>query len=66
MKIRINGEEHHLKHPQSVAELLAALGMEKRPVLVELNGVALHQREHRSARVEAGAVIELVRMVAGG
>lgn len=66
MQIQINGETRSIETPLSVSALLAELGLEKEPVLVELDGVALHQRELATMQVAEGAKIELIRIVAGG
>ena len=66
MQIHINGESRSLEKPVSVIALLDAIGMGGQPVVVELNGKALHQREHATEQVTEGARIELIRIVAGG
>ena len=66
MQIWINGETRSIEKPLTVKALLGELGMENQPVLVELNGVALHKKELDTAEVTEGARIELIRIVAGG
>ncbi len=65
MTIQVNGEEHTFEEPLTVTERLARLEM-RGPVVVELNGLALHRREHETARVEDGARVEIIRIAAGG
>jgi thiamine biosynthesis protein ThiS len=52
--------------PLSVEALLGHLGFAGQPVLVELNGIALHPREHPDSEVGEGAVVEIIRIAAGG
>lgn len=66
MTIQLNGEDHDLDGPMSVAELLGKIGFNRQPVIVELNGVALHRKDLEEARVEEGAKVEVVRIAAGG
>ena len=47
-------------------DLLSALGWEKRTVAVEHNGYALIRREHATAVLRDGDVVEIVKAVAGG
>lgn len=68
MKLTINGEEREFVEspPVNVGELLAALGLEGVPVVVEQNHEALLPREHASEPVADGDLFEIVRVVAGG
>ena len=49
-----------------VADLLSQLGLVGQPVLVELDGTALHAREHADVQITDGAVVEIIRIAAGG
>jgi len=67
MRITLNGKpnaEH--TEPLPVEELLHRLGLSGQPVLVELDGTALHRREHATAEVRDGSVVEIIRIAAGG
>ena len=66
MQIWINGESRSLDKPVTVKALLGELGMENQPVLVELDGKALHKKELDTETVAEDARIELIRIVAGG
>ena len=68
MTIIVNGEPHQVEsdHPPSVSNLLAQLGFGGQPVLVELNGEALHQHDFDSTLLAEGDKVELIRIVAGG
>lgn len=66
MTITLNGEKHELAASLSVRALLAAVGLEGKPVVVEHNRMALLPREIDSAMVHEGDVIEVVQITAGG
>ena len=66
MTLTVNGQHHDFAGPSlPLPQLLERLGIDY-PVLVELNGSALFQREWVSHEVKDGDRIELFRMVAGG
>ncbi len=50
----------------TVEELIAALGQQGRPLIVERNGTALFRSEWCEVQVEEGDRYELVHLVAGG
>ena len=64
--IQINGQPHQVKCPLSVSALLAGLGLEGKPVVVELNEQAVFSRDYPSVMIEDGAKVELVTLAAGG
>ena len=66
MKITVNGEKLELEAPQTVKSLLAVVGLEGKPVVVEQNQAALLLREIDTAEVNDGDVIEIVQITAGG
>lgn len=67
MKITINGSvREDFEKEISVSVLLAALEMTGQPVLVEMNGGALFPREFEGKMVQDGAVLEIIRIAAGG
>lgn len=66
MTLTINGQPREFFETSlPLPELLAKLQIDY-PVLIELNGSALFQREWVSHEVKDGDRIELFRMVAGG
>lgn len=66
MTLTINGQSQHFSEPSlPLPSLLAALEIDY-PVLIELNGSALLQREWPGQQVQEGDRIEIFRMVAGG
>ncbi|MEM7387485.1 MAG: sulfur carrier protein ThiS [Verrucomicrobiota bacterium] len=66
-RITVNGEEQTLtKTEQPLTGFLKDLGFEDKPVLVEWNGTALHQREHAETVLRNGDRLEIIQIVAGG
>lgn len=66
MRLIINSQNHELAGDSlPLPQLLENLKIDY-PVLIELNGSALLQREWVSHEVKDGDRIELFRMVAGG
>ncbi len=65
MKLKINGQHHELPSTVTVEALLAHLGLAG-PVLVELNGLALFERDFPKTGLAEGDRVELVRIAAGG
>lgn len=68
MNITLNGEDREFPgdDEMTVTELISRLDLGPQPVLVELDGEALHQREFPDKTVGDGSIVEIVRMVAGG
>lgn len=66
MRIRVNGEARDVREGTTLDELIAGLGLDRRYLVVELNGEAL-ARDGSGTRVLAeDDELELVRPVAGG
>lgn len=68
MTITLNGETRIIEDTEkcSVSVLLEKLALGPQPVLVELNGEALYERDFRQTTVNDGDDVEIIRMVAGG
>jgi sulfur carrier protein len=66
MIITLNGVPHPLPPDTTVASLLDSLGLAGKPVVVELNGLAVFPRDHTKTAVQDGARIEIVTLAAGG
>lgn len=66
MLVRANGDPVDLADGATVADLLAALGLGGRWVLVERNGEPVRRSELGSTALADGDRLELVRAVAGG
>jgi thiamine biosynthesis protein ThiS len=66
MKIQLNGQPHEISSPMSIAELLESLGFGGKPVVVEMDELAIFPRDYPVTRVLEGARIEIVALAAGG
>ena len=66
MTITLNGNPHELEGELSILSLLVSLGMEGRPVVVELDERAVFPRDYDQTLVGDGGRIEIVALAAGG
>jgi thiamine biosynthesis protein ThiS len=66
IRLRINGRDVELAGPTPLGQYLASLGVDPRAVAVELNERILERSEIAATRLDAGDVVEIVRMVGGG
>ncbi len=64
--ILVNGESSPVALPCTLAVLLARLGMDGRPVVIEQNGVAVAPARFAETPVQAGDRLEIISIVAGG
>ena len=66
MILTINGEEHEFSGVQTVAELVAQLGMKADRVAVELNLEIVPRAKWESTVLKSGDRLEVVHFVGGG
>jgi sulfur carrier protein len=66
IRITVNGAARSVQPPVNLTQLLASLGLDGKPVVVEMNGEAVFPREHDSRTIHDGAVLEIVTLAAGG
>ena len=66
IRLRINGKEVELENPTGLLDYLSSLGVDQRVVAVELNERILERSELAAVVLDAGDVLEIVRMVGGG
>lgn len=66
MKITLNGEQREFGGVATIGDLLDAIGLAGKPVVVEHNEQPLFPREIVEVRVADGDVIEIVQVTAGG
>ncbi len=66
MTIWINGERAETGDATNLAQLAARYNLQPNTVLIEHNGIALHQREWNQRVLAEGDHIEFMRVVAGG
>ena len=64
--VLVNGVEHALRVPCSVADLLAQLGMQGKRVAVSIDRTVVPRSRHPEATVHAGNRIEILEAVGGG
>ena len=66
MTLTINGEAKSVADGLNLAQLVAALGLEKNPIAVELNRSVVPRHRHGDTRLTDGDRIEIVTLVGGG
>lgn len=66
MDLTINGEPRTVAGVTTVAELLAALSLDPRGVVVELNRVIVRRPALAATPVASGDIVEIVHFVGGG
>jgi thiamine biosynthesis protein ThiS len=64
--ITLNGSPHPIEGALTIARLLETTGMGGKPVVVELNELAIFPRDYPHTQVEPGARVEIVALAAGG
>jgi thiamine biosynthesis protein ThiS len=62
----VNGKKRRLEHGQSVLGLLAALELDPRAVVVELNREIMRRPALEDRTLQDGDCVELVHFVGGG
>lgn len=65
MKLVVNGESRELAC-RTVAELVRELGLEGRPLAVEVNRQVVPKSRHSETQLQEGDRIEVVHFVGGG
>jgi thiamine biosynthesis protein ThiS len=66
MQLTINGDQRELVGVTTVTDVLAALELDPRAVVVERNRVIVRRAELSETAVAEGDVIEIVHFVGGG
>ena len=66
MRVRLNGEWREATEGESVADLVAQLGLRPEQVAVELNRKLVARTAREAALLTDGDELELVTMVGGG
>lgn len=66
MNIILNGKNHPLNGQNTIAGLLEALGQDAGRVVVEHNGRIVTREGLKTARLQEGDMLEVVRLVGGG
>jgi sulfur carrier protein len=66
MKLTLNGREREMAEVSTVDELIRAVSLDPRFVIVERNGEPVARKRYANTPVADGDRLELVRAVAGG
>ena len=66
MDITVNGEPHRIARPATLLDLLTALDLDPRTVVVELNRDIVRRPQLGETPLAAGDAVELVHFVGGG
>jgi len=66
MKIEVNGASRECPPQETVATLLARIGLDAKPCAVEVNRSVVPKRDHAKAELHEGDRIEIVTLVGGG
>ena len=66
MKISLNGESVDTREAKTIGELIDRYQLPSQSILVEHNGLAVHQHEWAERALAEGDRIEFIRVVAGG
>lgn len=66
IRIEVNGKAREVSAGTSVAELLSALELDERLVVVELNREIVRRTEREDIGLQAGDRVEIVHFVGGG
>lgn len=66
MELLVNGEKKQLDDRQSVSDLVTLLGLGRRAVAVEVNKQLIPRKQHATATLRDGDIVEIVTLVGGG
>jgi thiamine biosynthesis protein ThiS len=66
ISLQVNGRQVELDAPTPLLEYLARLGVNPRAIAVEHNGTIIERADYASTVLQAGDLVEIVRMVGGG
>lgn len=67
MKITINGNEYFkFETGTNVHDLIQKLNLSDKQIIVELNQIALMQKDYKTSLLNDGDIIEIVLIAAGG
>jgi len=64
--VRLNGKEHLLASPVTVAQLIERLGLDRKKVAIERNLEIVPRSIHETTLVNDGDRLEIVSFVGGG
>ncbi len=66
MQITINAQQHQVAEDCTLAQLLVQLGLQGKPLAVEVNLQLVPRQRHADHRLAPGDQLEIVTLVGGG
>jgi thiamine biosynthesis protein ThiS len=66
MQLTVNGKPRDLEAPMTLSAYLQSLRLHERMIVVERNGEIVPRDEYSGTMLQAGDVLEIVQMMAGG
>lgn len=66
IELQVNGKKVELEQATPLLDYLSSLGVDPRAVAVEHNGEIIERDRFPDTTLQAGDVVEIVRMVGGG
>ena len=66
LRVRINGRDHELEGPVTVAQVIERLGWDSRKIAVERNLEIVPRSVHGTTTLADGDRLEIVNFVGGG
>lgn len=66
MRIQLNGQDHQLPGPMSLAGLVERLGLDARKVAIERNLEIVPRSTYAATMLDEGDRLEIVNFVGGG
>ena len=66
MRIQLNGKDHPLPGPMSLAALVERLGLDMRKIAVERNLEIVPRSAYAATELTEGDLLEIVNFVGGG
>lgn len=66
MNVTINGKPYELPAESTISSVLEILGFAGKPVVVEMNRLAIFPREYPTTSIPDQAVMEVIVLAAGG
>lgn len=64
--ITLNGNPYEISSQATISAVLAQLGLQGKPVVVELDEQAVFPRDYENTAVQSGSRMEVVTLAAGG
>jgi sulfur carrier protein len=66
LRVRVNGDDRAVPDGATVADLVAALGLEPRGIAVAVDGEVVTRRRWRERTLAAGDQVEVLTIAQGG